>query len=470
MADEKRPNPSPLKPPPQVPGAARTALGHGPPPKPPLSVPLKWPASQTPAVDTHAKTVAVGASAKVIGVDTHAKTVAATNPARTILSTQGGASAPAGSVRTTVLPRVEIAGERPTLVHEARSRFEPLRSLGEGGAGEVTAAMDHDIGRTVAVKKIRAEAKCDEMVARFVEEIRTIGALEHPNVIPIHDVGIDEAGDYYFVMKYVDGETLESIIARLKSGDAEAHQRYGFEARVQIFRGLLEAVAFAHSHGVVHRDIKPANVMIGRFGEVLLMDWGIAKSIRGEGVGLDDTTIERAVQKTGDTSRFARTQIGAIIGTPIYMSPEQARGEPVDERSDVYSLTVLLHELLCLSHYLEGRTDVDDVLAGVVNQPLQLTKIKASPHQPIVPMDLRWYLKKGMEKDRMRRYQSVREMIDRLDARADGRVPIQCHVTFTKRVNAEWTRLVERHPLAFTVALACIVAGLATAPLWWGRF
>jgi len=326
--------------------------------------------------------------------------------------------------------------------------------------------MDHDIGRTVAVKKIRADAKCDEMVVRFVEEIRTIGKLEHPNVIPIHDVGIDEAGDYYFVMKYVDGETLESIIARLKSGDAEAHRQYGFETRVQIFHGLLEAVAFAHSRGIVHRDIKPANVMVGRFGEVLLMDWGIAKSIRGESVGLDDTTIERVVQKTGDSSRFARTQVGSIIGTPIYMSPEQARGEPVDERSDVYSLTVLLHELLCLTHYLEGRTELNDVLAGVVGQPVQLMKMGTSPHQPVVPMDLRWYLKKGMEKDRTRRYQSAREMIDRLDARSDGRVPIQCHVTFTKRVNAEWTRLVERHPFIFTAAIVCVVVGLATMPIW----
>ncbi|MCK9461772.1 MAG: serine/threonine protein kinase [Proteobacteria bacterium] len=465
MADEKPPRPSPLKPPPQVPGAARTALGHGP-PKPLSPAPQKPPALLRRTVDLHVKTVSLGAHAKAVGVDTNARTVAATDPARTVLSTSGAAVSIAGGVRTTVLPRVEISGERPTLVHEARSRFEPLRALGEGGAGEVTAAMDHDIGRTVAVKKIRAEARCDEMVARFVEEIRTVGSLEHPNVVPIHDVGVDEAGDYYFVMKYVDGETLESIIARLKAGDAEAHREYGFERRVQIFRGLLEAVAFAHSRGIVHRDLKPANVMIGRFGEVLLMDWGIAKSIRGEGVGLDDTTVERVVQKSGDTSRFARTQIGAIIGTPIYMSPEQARGEPVDERSDVYSLTVLLHELLCLTHYLEGRDALDDVLAGVVSQPLQITKIKASPHQPIVPMDLRWYLKKGMEKDRTKRYQSAREMIDRLDARADGRVPIQCHVTFTKRLSTEFTRLVERHPIACTALFVIAVAGIATIPLW----
>jgi serine/threonine-protein kinase len=469
MVDEKLPKPSPLKPPPQVPGAARTALGQGPArPLPPL--PAKPPAPAKPldplkrTVDLHVKTVGVG-------VDTHAKTIAATDLGRTLPVTTSAATLPtaAGGVRTTVLPRVEISGERPTLVLEARSRFEAQRPLGEGGAGEVVAATDHDIGRTVAIKKIRPEAKCDEMVARFVEEIRTVGKLEHPNVIPIHDVGIDEAGDYYFVMKYVDGETLESIIARLKAGDAEAHRRYGFEARVQIFRGLLEAVAFAHSRGIVHRDLKPANVMVGRFGEVLLMDFGIAKSIRGDGVGLDDTTIERAMEKTGGDSRFARTQTGAIIGTPIYMSPEQARGEPVDERSDVYSLTVLLHELLGLTHYLEGRDALDDVLAGVIHQPLQITKMKASPHQPIVPMDLRWYLKKGMEKDRTRRYQSVQEMIDRLDARADGRVPIQCHVTFTKRVNTEWTRLVERHPLVFTAAIVIVVAGLATMPIWLSR-
>jgi serine/threonine-protein kinase len=158
--------------------------------------------------------------------------------------------------------------------------------------------------------------------------------------------------------------------------------------------------------------------------------------------------------------------VGALLGTPLYMSPEQARGEPVDERSDVYSLTVLFHELLCLSHYLEGRDDLDAVLAGVKERPLELTKIPASPHQPIVPMDLRWYLKKGMEKDLAKRYQTVREMIDRLDARADGRVPIQCHVTFVKRTNAAFTRLVERHPLAFSAAVLLVIAGLATIPLW----
>ncbi len=375
----------------------------------------------------------------------------------------------AGGARTTVLPRVEFAGERPTLVLEARRRFEPLRALGEGGAGEVVAAMDHDIGRTVAVKRIRADARCDEMVARFIEEIRTVGGLEHPNIVPIHDVGVDEAGEYYFVMKFVDGETLESIIARLKAGDAAAHREYGFERRVQIFRSLLEAVAFAHSRGIVHRDLKPANVMVGRFGEVLLMDFGIAKSIRGERIGVEDAFLERAAELSGGEARLARTQVGSLIGTPLYMSPEQARGEAVDERSDAYSLAVLLHELLCLTHYLEGRRGLDDVLAGVKEQRLQLTKIPTSPHQPIVPMDLRWYLKKGMEKDRARRYQSVREMIDRLDARADGRVPIQCHVTFTKRANAEWTRLVERHPFAFTAALALAVAALAAMPLWWGR-
>ena len=109
-----------------------------------------------------------------------------------------------------------------------------------------------------------------EALARFVEEIRTTGGLEHPNIVPIHDVGLDEKGRYYFIMKYVDGETLESILARLRAGDRETHARYGFERRVEIFKGVLEAIAYAHARGYIHRDIKPANIMVGAFGEVLV--------------------------------------------------------------------------------------------------------------------------------------------------------------------------------------------------------
>ncbi len=141
--------------------------------------------------------------------------------------------------QTTVLPQVELEGADARVVVHSRLRYETLAKLGEGGVGEVMSAQDHDIGRRVAIKRLRQHMKSPLALARFVEEIRTTGQLEHPNVVPIHDVGVDDAGDYYFVMKRVDGETLESIIAKLASGDREYHRRYGYERRVEIFKGVL---------------------------------------------------------------------------------------------------------------------------------------------------------------------------------------------------------------------------------------
>ena len=124
--------------------------------------------------------------------------------------------------------------------------------------GEVSLEHDNDIGRTVAVKRLAADLDHPDSLVRFIAEVQTIGQLEHPNIIPIHDVGLDQDGRYYFVMKYVDGETLESIITKLAAGDPDYHARYPFEVRVEMFLGLLHALQYAHDQGVVHRDIKPA--------------------------------------------------------------------------------------------------------------------------------------------------------------------------------------------------------------------
>src|SRR5262249_34071470 len=160
---------------------------------------------------------------------------------------------------------------------------------------------------------------------RFVDEIRTVGRLEHPNIVPIHDVGVDELGRYFFVMKYVEGETLESIIDKLARKDPETTSKYTFEVRIELFLGVLHALEDAHENGIVHGDIKPANVMVGRYGEVVLRDWGIAKPI---GAGRDPAAMADG-EIEGDGSQRGRmyaTRVGSLIGTPAYMSPEQARG------------------------------------------------------------------------------------------------------------------------------------------------
>ena len=210
----------------------------------------------------------------------HALALAETHPAMppaTLGGTPPASSGPMSSTRVTVLPRVENEGEAVRLVRDERARYEPIRQLGMGGMGEVVLVHDQDIARPVAIKRLLPELDDAATLVRFVDEIRTVGQLEHPNIVPIHDVGVDEQGRYFFVMKYVEGETLEAIIEKLRAGDAAYHKRYTIERRMEIFLGVLHALEFAHSHGIVHRDIKPANVMVGRYGEVVLMDWGIAK-------------------------------------------------------------------------------------------------------------------------------------------------------------------------------------------------
>jgi eukaryotic-like serine/threonine-protein kinase len=370
--------------------------------------------------------------------------------------------------RSTVLPRLEMVGAEPRLVHGGQRRYETTRRLGEGGFGEVLGARDNDIGREVAVKRLHPEMRSPAVLARFAEEVRTIGSLEHPNIVPIHDVGVEENGDYYFVMKYVAGETLESIIDKLAAGDRDAHARLGAERRIQIFIALLEAVAFAHSKGILHRDIKPANVMVGAYGEVVLMDWGIAKRLRDDGPGsavLPAETAPASTRAGKGSSRGAlfQTRSGELIGTPAYMSPEQSRGEPIDERSDVYSLSVLLYEFLTLQHPLDGKTTLSAMLHAISHEPPTLAGAVSHPHQPSVAMDLSWFLRKGLAKNPAERYESVAAMITRLERRAEGIIPIQCHITFMKRVSNGVGRFIDRHFILTTLLMVASVAAVIAA-------
>jgi serine/threonine-protein kinase len=338
-----------------------------------------------------------------------------------------------------VLPRVQQApGGEVELLHQTGERYRRLGVLGEGGMGVVEHAEDVDIGRPVAIKRLLPEAMHPLGVARFVSEIRIVGSLDHPNVVPIHDVGVDEAGRYFFVMKYVEGQTLADIIDKLAAGDPAAHAFWSFERRAELMVAVLQALEYAHERGVLHRDIKPENIMVGRHGEVRLMDWGIACRV-------DEKDPEPA-----------------LIGTPAYMSPEQTDCADLDPRSDLYSATVTFHEFIALRHYLAHRADsVMGVIEAVRNEERDFMDVAGydTAHQSRVPPELRYLCRRGMAKDRAQRYASAGEMIADLRRFLDGRTEVKCIVTLTKRAYREGGRFVDRHP-RLAVGLAATQAGL----------
>ena len=372
---------------------------------------------------------------------------------------------PTSAARTTVLPKVDGDGTVVQLSLQERSRYEPTKLLGAGGMGEVVLVKDHDIDRKVAVKRLLPDITSPATLARFVDEIRTVGRLEHPNIVPIHDVGVDELGRYFFVMKYVEGETLESIIEKLTAGDPAYLAKYSTEVRIELFLGLLHALEYAHTQGVVHRDIKPANVMVGRFGEVVLMDWGIAKPIeakRDAAAGAEGA-LATGEGAEGERARMYATRVGSLVGTPAYMAPEQARGDgdKIDARSDLYSAIVLFHELIGLNHYLSGKETMDALLAAVVTEEMTFFKLLGMkyPHgQP--PGELIHVFVKGLQKDPAQRFQSAAELIGTLHAILEGKCAVQCHITFTKRSFRELGRVVDRRPWVGFFMMLCLVAAV----------
>lgn len=384
-------------------------------------------------------------------------------------------SAIAGNSRnTTILPKVRMTGKVHELINEMRERYEVVRKLGEGAVGEVSLAKDNDIQRLVAIKRLKEPTPQTGSLARFVEEIQTNGQLEHPNIAPVHDVGIDAEGRYFFVMKYVRGENLEEILEKLRKADAETHRLYTPHYRAQIALEILRAVQFAHEQGVIHRDLKPSNVIVGPHGEVMVMDWGIAKTLR-----TSSSTPPMALPEahpslfSGDIlqkeERVFETSVGTLIGTPAYMSPEQALGlnDRIDQRSDIYSLCAMLYEFFSLQHYMGHKTDIKSMLMGILTEePVRMDLVR-HPHQDPPSRILAALLQKGLSKEPAQRYASVQELSHAIQHDyLEGQNAVACSYSLTRRTGNELLRYLDRHPslapmLAVTLVSFALFGGAA---------
>jgi WD40 repeat protein len=295
---------------------------------------------------------------------------------------------PAGSADTVdATPRSADEGDLRVAPHDASDRYELEAEHGRGGIGRVVRAHDRHLGRTVAVKELLRTNELAE--ALFVREAMITARLQHPGIVPVHEAGRWPNGDPYYVMKMVSGRTLKEVIG----GTQSLADRLALLPHVI---AVAEAVGYAHSQDVIHRDLKPANVLLGEYGETIVIDWGLARDLRAS-----DVTPQPGAAGSGD----GRTVTGRVVGTPQYMSPEQARGDAVDARADVYALGAMLYEVLTGRAPVGGESAqqiIDRVLAG---PPEPLRKMA-----PGVPADLDAIVGKAMARAPADRYATAREL------------------------------------------------------------
>ena len=370
----------------------------------------------------------------------------------------------------------------------ASERYVVGREIAKGGMGAILEAKEPALDRDVAMKVMLESGESSHTSRqRFVREALVLARLEHPNIVPIHEMGRNADGQLFYTMKLVKGRTLQAIITAIRKGDAVTIQHYTLDRLLTVYRKVCDAAAFAHHQRIIHRDLKPENVMVGEFGEVLVMDWGLAKH-------LDDaqhaqTEAAQApwiagFKELSDAQLAAGesglTMEGAVMGSPQYMPPEQAEGRLADigTHSDIYSLGAILYAILTLRHPVEGKK-VEEVLANVIRGSItpptthntrsaatakvsgevaEARKITGLPHCPDgkVPTSLSAVTMRAMALKPADRYATVAQVMADIEAYQGG------FATSAENLSTieEFVLLLKRHK-GVTIAAAAALAVIA---------
>lgn len=302
------------------------------------------------------------------------------------------------------------SGAEVSGVEETPGRYTLISQHARGGMGRVLLMHDEYLGRNIALKELMPVSpesgtgdrqspmrQTASLIARFLQEARVTGQLEHPAIVPVYELGRRQDGKLYYTMKLVRGQTLLQALRDCTS----------VQDRMRLlpnFIDLCQAIAYAHSRGVIHRDIKPANVMVGQFGETVVLDWGLAKVRDTEDVNIEDIENTLHFLELEEEETLPKTAYGRALGTPHYMPPEQAEGriDAIDERSDVYSLGAVLYEILTGTTPYTGR-GTREILDKVINS----TPVPVLNSAPDVPPPLAMLCEKALQKEPERRYQTA---------------------------------------------------------------
>ena len=352
----------------------------------------------------------------------------------------------------TVNTNLAVPGGASTdAVQLPEGRFALGSKLGQGGMGEVFSARDSTLNREIAVKVLSGKEWVG--LTRFVREAQVTAQLSHPNVVPVYGLEKTDNGSPALTMKLVRGDTFTEYIAQCSSAIGTPnydHERHSQDGRIENFLRVCDAISYSHSRGVIHRDLKPDNLMIGAYGEVYVMDWGIAR-LQSEPVEAGEESLDEPLKKvdSGDitaSNEGMKTRVGAILGTPQYMPPEQISGIGVGPKSDQFTLGMVLFEMLTFNHPRDLNSKVDFSEQVRLGDRVSFSDAKNSP---LVPAALQAIVNRATSKEPADRYLSVEEFSDDLRRYVRGE---EVHARPDNLIRASWRR-VQRHPVAAMSAL-----------------
>lgn len=358
-------------------------------------------------------------------------------------------------------------GQTPTSDRQASrvetddgDRYVTSDEIARGGMGAVLRARDSKIQREVAIKYLLDQSDANKK-ARFIAEAQITGQLQHPNIVPVHDLGIDPHGRLFFAMKMVKGRSLAEVLEALRLDPTAGGKEWSLNRLLNSFIGVCNALAYAHARGVIHRDVKPANIMLGEFGAVYLMDWGLAKIIAEERNASGSSSPLGSggalkVPVITDRERDADlTREGSVMGTLVYMSPEQASGHvgSMDGRTDVYSLGAILYEMLALKPHMDKTDDEVLMLKQAIEGKIVLPEERNRERVGAIPRELSAIAMKALARDPNDRYQTVTALQRDVERYQEGRSVSAKEDTVREML---W-KVIKRNTAASAVAFASAI-------------